>query len=110
MPLRTIRVGVTGHRPQRLVKADPARLRGAVDEVLDLVCRTVFDAYRDAGSAYSPDPPLLRVVSALAEGSDRIVANAALRLGFELQCSLPFDVESYQHDFGTEESCVEFRR
>src|SRR5205085_966471 len=35
---------------------------------------------------------------------------AALRFGFELQCSLPFDVESYQQDFGSEESCVEFRR
>ncbi len=34
--------------------------------------------------------PALRLISPLAEGSDRIAAECALRLGYELQCPLPF--------------------
>jgi hypothetical protein len=45
---------------------------------------------------------VLRLVSPLAEGSDRIVARAGLELRpspFDLQCVFPFAADIYRHDF-----------
>ena len=46
----------------------------------------------------------LRMISPLAEGSDRIAAEAALAAGFELDCPLPFARDLYEADFKTEAS------
>jgi hypothetical protein len=46
--------------------------------------------------AFSPAPPALRFVSAIADGSDQIAAEAALSLGWELQAILPFRREDYR--------------
>jgi hypothetical protein len=81
------RVGVTGHR--RL--ADPARLAAEVDRVLD---------GWEGGV----------IVSALAEGADRLVAARALeRDGWRLEAVLPMPVADFLEDFDTEASRDEFR-
>ena len=41
----------------------------------------------------------LVIVSALAEGSDRIAADAALKLGYRLDAPLPFAEDEYLNDF-----------
>jgi hypothetical protein len=41
----------------------------------------------------------LRLISALAEGADRLAAREALRLGAELDVVLPFPREDYEKDF-----------
>ena len=51
-----------------------------------------------------------RLVSPLAEGSDRIVAEEASALGWELVSPLPFSREDYEKDFQTAESRREFDR
>ena len=51
---------------------------------------------------------MLRVISPLAEGADRLVAKEAIALGFELQCPLPFTREEYQRDFESAQSRQEF--
>ena len=51
-----------------------------------------------------------RLVSPLAEGSDRIVAEEASARGWELVSLLPFSREDYEKDFHSEESRLEFER
>jgi len=107
-PRLTARVGVTGHRPERLVGADAETLRREIRAVLAAAAAKLSalrsqDAARGA-SAFSAEPPLLRVVSSLAEGADRLVAREARALlpegvDVELVCPLPFAREEYARDF-----------
>ncbi len=55
-------------------------------------------------------PPQLSVLSALAEGADRLVAGRVLaREGGELEVVLPMDESEYETDFATDASRSEFR-
>jgi hypothetical protein len=91
-------VAVTGHRAAGLADAEPALLRRRVAEVLAA-------AAGDAGAGARP-----RLWSSLAEGSDRIAAEAALGLGWELACALPMPRRQYEDDFSEPASLEEFRR
>jgi hypothetical protein len=90
-------VGVTGHRPSGLRDADTQVLRAAVRSSLERL------------AAADPGVPR-RLVSPLAEGSDRLVADEASALGWELVGFLPFAREEYEKDFHTAESLREFDR
>ena len=48
---------------------------------------------------YSGDAPVLQAVSSLAEGSDRIFAEEAVRLGYSLSCPMPFPRKEFEDDF-----------
>jgi hypothetical protein len=86
-------LGVVGHR--RL--PEPAgELRRAVRELLD--------GFR---SRYASTPIVL--LSALAEGADRLVAREALDAGFSLVVPLPMEADEYEKDFTSPESVAEFR-
>ncbi len=86
-------LGVVGHR----------RLPDPPDELRNVV-RDVLDAFR---SRYPSTPIVL--LSALAEGADRLVAREALDAGFSLVVPLPMPQEEYEKDFVTAESLAEFR-
>jgi hypothetical protein len=96
------RVGVVGHRPDRLpqdaVGIDLLRTRLA--DALEAVAQTV-EGFRGAtdGGLYSPEAPLLRANSPLAEGTDRLFAEEALRLNYHLCCVMPFAQEEFEKDF-----------
>jgi hypothetical protein len=100
-PPTLVRVGVTGHRTKGLSQAgyNPEVLSQSVREVLTQVKKVAQDALSE---------PLLRVVSPLAEGADRVVAEEALALGYSLQSPLPFPRHEYERDFSTPESRVIF--
>lgn len=95
------RVGVTGHRPNRLGEAQAERLATVVRGILERVraAALAFQARPDKPAAYLPKPPLLRVTSSLAEGADRLVATQALDLEFALCCPMPFAQAEYERDF-----------
>lgn len=57
----------------------------------------------------APHTPL-EILSPLAEGADRLVAEVAIELGERLVVPLPMPKELYLKDFGSEESCAEFIR
>lgn len=101
VPALAFRVGVIGHRLGGLERcgADIAMLRVRVDEILSEVRAAVTAVHREESAPYSADPPMLRCLSSLAEGSDRVGAAAALDAGFELQVILPFRQEAYERDF-----------
>lgn len=104
----TLRVGVTGHRPTGLAGIDAPLLDERIGEMLELVSRVARDAHADAGDAYLAQVPCLRIVSAVAEGVDRIVAEAARARGFELQIVLPFGRDDYAQDFATPHSRAQY--
>ncbi len=108
LPRLSLNVGVTGHRPKDLTDTNLDTLREKIREVLEFL-REFAGNLSEAENYYAnPQKPMLRAISALAEGSDRHVAHQALALGFELQCPLPFDREEYAKDFDTEGSVLEF--
>jgi len=93
----TLRIGVTGHRDL----ANPDALRAPVREALNHLPRLVRAA-PGAGLA-------LVVVSALAEGADRLVAEEALaNYDARLEAVLPMPADDYAKDFKSEVSKREF--
>ena len=85
-------IGVVGHR--HLEAHDAALHRTRVGEFLAYLRRLY------------PSTPL-RVISALAEGADRLVAGVALAQGCELIVPLPMAAQEYEQDFP--DSVGEFR-
>jgi hypothetical protein len=104
-----IRVGVTGHRPNHLKTADLPRLKRQIHHVLQSVRNAGAEIAGDSRAGYDSREPLFRVISPLAEGSDRMVAEEGLALGFELQSPFPFPIDDYENDFATPESKKHFR-
>jgi hypothetical protein len=105
IPFR-LRIGVTGHR----LLPDTDELRGAVRKAIEL-------AVTESGYSHSSQPSTqlrLTVVSALAEGADRIVAEEVLRIpGSQLVCVLPVprnELHIYKDDFKSTKSKAEFQR
>jgi hypothetical protein len=85
-------IGVTGHR--RI--ADVERVTRVLDNLVDRI-------------AAARATPHLGVVSPLAEGADRLVAQAVLRRpGATLEVPLPLPADDYKTDFATAESRQEF--
>ena len=100
--IRRVALGVTGHRLNQLSEADIPRLKRTLARVLD----TVEAAARAAAKR---DAVRMTMVSALAEGTDRFAAHAALERDWRLVAPLPFSVARYLKDFETTESKAEFR-
>lgn len=93
------RVGIVGHRPNRLKAANledlAVRIRETLTTVKDALCEHCAE-HRDL---YLSDEPVTRAVSPLAEGVDRIFADQAFETGCELCAVLPFHREEYELDF-----------
>jgi len=88
-------IGVTGHRDLRA--SDIPQLKNQVRVIL----KCLRDNY--------PATPLL-LLSPLAEGGDRLVAQVALETEIRLVVPLPMPQEEYENDFETKESKDEFKQ
>lgn len=86
-------VGVTGHRDLR-------------DEDLSCLRQAVQRIFAELKALYPATPLVL--LSALAEGADRLVARVALEDDIELIVPLPMTLNEYQQDFAGESSRTEF--
>ena len=109
-PRLALRVGVTGHRPKDLQRADIPTLKKKIHKVLEDLKQFATEHSGIARFYREPDKPILRLVSALAEGADRCAAQEAISLGFELQCPLPFARDEYANDFESSASVHEYYR
>jgi hypothetical protein len=107
-PRVVFRIGVTGHRPNRLNAAQLPELEATVERILREALTQLAALAAETLPPGAP-APILRVLCSLAEGSDRIVARIALRLGCDLQVVLPFLRPDYETDFTTPASLEEFR-
>ena len=84
------RVGVVGHRPNRLDTHKLNELAATMTTILTTVKDETLAVARQWASLYDIKYPLMTAISPLAEGTDRIFAEQALNLGYELCCVLPF--------------------
>jgi hypothetical protein len=109
-PRACLRVGVTGHRigPKLPDQAAPA-IHATVARLFAQMSSAFIDAAQGAQWAFDDAPPELVVVSALAEGADRIVAEAGLDVGAALEAVLPAARGFYEHDFESAESKAQYR-
>lgn len=87
-------LAATGHRA--IPKQDEVALCKAVNGELNLIAKS------------NPHSPCI-LISALAEGADRLVANCALKLGWQICAVLPLSQEEYEADFHDDESIAQFR-
>lgn len=91
-----LRIGVTGHRDIQ----DARTLTGQVAEAVRRI---------EARASSAHTPVVFTVVSALAEGSDRLVAREVLKHpAADLEAVLPLPREDYGLDFGSDASSREF--
>jgi len=88
-------VAVSGHRPNRM------RL-GSVE--ISRRLKEVLSALRSGAKGWPR-----RAVSPLAEGSDRLFAEAAIELGYELHALLPFKCADYESTFSDIDATPRFR-
>src|SRR5437899_1178013 len=86
-------IGITGHRDLRLEDVD--KLEDKVRQVLGEK-RTQY-----------PSTPII-LLSALAEGADRLAARVALDIGARLVVPLPMAQHLYEQDFKSPDSLAEF--
>ena len=100
-PLLSFRVGITGTRDPQAAEA----VRSAVAQILKLVIDEIFGvAETEEARVYLSEAndtiqPKFVFVSPLAEGADRVAAEEALRLGYQLKATLPFARTEYENDF-----------
>lgn len=100
----TFRVGVVGHRPNRLGQADLTVLSDVLHRVLAEVKTAVETFAGSQQGLFTDEAPVLRAVSPLAEGTDRMFARQALALSYELCCPMPFAQAEYEKDFAPEKA------
>jgi hypothetical protein len=97
-PRLVLRVGITGHRPNKLHGAAAER----IERQLPLLFAAIDAAAREiltANSAcYSDEPPAVRLVSSFAQGTDQM-AVAACPAGWQVEAILPFPMDEYLKDF-----------
>lgn len=114
-PALALRIGISGTRS--LDAAQLPRLSAQVHNVL-LTAReemarfaeqekAVAAAYRQSSDGKLQ--PVLRFLSPLARGSDRLGAREALKLGYTIHVPMPFSQDEYEKDFDTPDDLAEFR-
>ena len=89
-------VGITGHRIDALREVDLLKLHGQIRDALSLIAEAGAALEQAEADCFAPDPPLMRLISPIADGADQIAAEAALELGWELNAILPFDRNHYR--------------
>ena len=92
-------VGVTGHRLGALADARVAAIRDEIALALDTIEREAMALFKREGTLFAPSPPILTLVSPLADGADQMAAEAGLARAWRLQAVLPFERATYARDF-----------
>ncbi len=100
MPTRRLSLGVTGHRLDRLGVDNIPALTLAIDALLAQI----------SDAAGTGEPCTFRLVSGLAEGADCILADAAIRQGWQLDVVLPFFRDDYATDFASGPAQADYQR
>src|SRR4051812_35943511 len=117
LPPARLRVGVTGHRDgPKLPEESLAAVRAGVERILSAAVEAAGRGVEAVGLDSRRDEAALAgtargaVVCQLAEGADRIVAEAGLAAGFTLEAIVPFHPTEFAKDFATHESQEKFSR
>ena len=98
------RIGIVGHRPNRLKHADQNVLAGRLNELIFAIQQEVVEYYAAQRTLYANIAPVIRASSPLAEGVDRIFAEQAIKAGCELGVIIPFPQAEFEQDFQTSDA------
>jgi len=109
-PRARLRVGVTGHRVgDKLPSEAIPRIAETVKRLIDALHHGLDEVAAANRDLFAAEAPELVVVSSLAEGADRIVAERGLAAGAALEVVLPAPRAEYELDFPTADSKADFR-
>jgi hypothetical protein len=107
-PRLTLRVGITGHRPNKLLQADIPRIERQLRDAFVAIETAVAKAYDDNKAYYAGapayDPPgsakpyRIRLLSGFAEGADQL-ATSVCPTDWTIEAILPFPKDEYLKDF-----------
>ena len=114
-PRLIVNVGIIGHRPNRLTASADDIIR-KIEDVLRGISDRLNTLAAENTDVVSTEKPVIRVLSALAEGADRFGAVALRNVGSDLKtktetefCAvLPFVPDEYAKDFAEAASRDEF--
>ena len=99
-PRCAFRVAAIGHRWDRLPVQHADAVRKELQQVLDIISRTISAMAHDPSSGFAGKDPTLTLFSGLAEGADRLAAQCALDASvWQLHAVAPFDIAHYELDF-----------
>jgi hypothetical protein len=98
-----VRIGVVGHRTNRLTAKDLSALERRISDAMDAL-QQIIGTHQSCDGSLQPE-----VVTSLAEGTDRLVARKAVELGLLEIVVLPFQRDRFERDFHSDESLHEFR-
>jgi hypothetical protein len=102
-PRLQLRVGVTGHRPQRLAAAALGKIGDQLRAMLAAIHARLGECQAAHPDVFAPAPAQLVLASPLAAGADQIAAQAALDVGARLEACLPFSADHYRQNFNEAE-------
>lgn len=103
-PRLTLRVGITGHRPNKLPKSDLPRIERQLREAFAAIETAVAKAYDANKAVYAEAPSTgakpyrIHLISGFAEGADQM-AVAACPADWTVEAILPFPKDEYLKDF-----------
>lgn len=103
LPRLVLRFGITGHRPPRLALEHHDAARATCAAIFAQARTILTDIGMAHGDLFSPEEPLVRLISALASGADTVAAEAALEEGIALSTCMPFAAPVYAGDFSNED-------
>src|SRR6266511_558995 len=87
-PRLTLRVGVTGHRPNKLHGPAVARIAQQLPQVFAVIEQAAAKILPESQSFYAPESAVMRLICGFAEGADQI-AVAACPAGWHIEAILP---------------------
>lgn len=104
----TIRIAVAGHR--NLLTSEIDRICNSIKKIyfdIDRLSDELSNNYI-AKNIYSHNPKIIRLISSLAEGADRLcIREDLVSFHHELSAILPFEKKEYEKDFSPKNSVVD---
>jgi hypothetical protein len=113
-PRMALQIGIAGHRSNKLDRESQMAVDHALRRLYAMIGEAIAKiALETQDRIYSTAAPLIRIVSALAEGADRIAITAA-PADWRLEAILPMPRSEYARDFlgaaAASDSNAEFER
>jgi hypothetical protein len=99
LPPPVLSIGLTGHRSIALSGSGAEVIAHGITTVFEALQRALSGAVAQEKPFFSAAAPTTRVVTMGAEGADFLGIRAATKLGMEVCCIVPFELDEYCRDF-----------
>ena len=97
-PRLTLRIGITGHRPNKLSGSAAERIKTQLERVFSAIEEAANGILKANATIYANELPQLRLVSAFAEGADQLAVSVSPS-NWMIDGILPFPKDEYLRDF-----------